>query len=117
MKLLIATIATLLISGSAYAGHKVTTDEFNEAVGNINDSINSSNLTADAGASAATALASIPHATGANGAVGVAVGKYGTGRALALGFAGHKGNVNYKAGVSFTNRDETAIGAGMSYNF
>lgn len=83
----------------------------------MNNAFHASELDAEAGASTGVALSSIPHATGVNGALGVAVGKYGSGRALAVGYGVSKGNLNYKFGVSMDNRDELGIGAGLSYNF
>lgn len=116
MKLLIATIGTFLIMGTAHAGHSyVKKSDFNETVSNINDSIRANTLESEGGTSAASALAMIPQRDG--NAIGMGLAKYGSGRALALGYTGSNEKFSYRAGVSVSNRDEAAFGVGLSYGF
>ena len=116
MKLFIATMATLLITGNAHAWHQYATDaELNEAVNNLTESIRSNTLESESGTSVASALASIPQRDG--NSIGMGLAKYGSGRALALGYSGGNEKFSYRAGVSMGNRDEAAFGAGFSYGF
>lgn len=90
----------------------------NELNAGVNDAINYSTVKANAGTSAAIALGAMPEASAANSqALTLGIGSYNAGRALAVGYSKNAGRMGYKAGLAYTNENDIAVGAGLSYAF
>ena len=116
MYLSLAAVSVLFVSVAAYGNpYQHTHYHINKLQGETDEALRANTHEAESGISAASALASIPQRDG--NAVGVAIAKYGSGRALAVGYTGSNEKFSYRAGVSMGNSDDAAIGAGLSYGF